>query len=529
MSSFLTSEVTVQSGVQRTSQAMARGAVSAGMMAVGAGAGAAIAGAAIAAGAVFGAGWILYNSGKLVYNEMERMRRETEEKKERERIAENHKCEMAQADREKIIQKCDTIRQIWEDSVKAAGISVKENPQVEQLFTELQEIEKRMLHGKAGDMEQTNLRDLEYLNLSAKQMEELLQNLSENMQKETDRQILVGILEKLHKMMQTISLDMNASGHDVQGRSVEAEYLRRLKERTEAVLVDLKYAIHREAMRELHMPVSEEDKQYLHQLFDGTDQIMHMLIYENIGREQKEYLLEHLEKRLSQYQTKQSQLNPLEERFVCMYQAYLDVCSGIGEIPKGPTDFASIEDLEIMMEYMKKRVERMETCAEIYTKLGKEAYICMAFDVEMERLGYKVAERKRAQEYVSGKLANGEIPYYSMPDQSLTQFYYFGDATCVQVIVREDGSTSLETFARSAKENQQEVIEEQKKHCKLNAQLQKALKENWFVCCDLSEVIPPEYVNVKNPKAISNPTYVEGAQTWEDVSSQTHVNYQTVD
>ncbi len=501
------------------------GLAATGTAAAGAGVAAAAVGTAAAAALVLGVGWGLYAGGKLAYEGMKRTKRETEEKEEFARILEEQRCNMAKEERRQILDKCHELKETWSSSLEAADAELKSRQAVQELYAEIQNVEQFILKGTADEMENDNLRDWEYLNQAAERMEVLIKEHFENLKQKEDRQRIVSLLEKLHKIMQVISLNKNASGHDVKGRSVEEERLRKCKKRTEALTANLKYAVEREKLREYHMPVEKEDRAYLHHLLDGADKVISTLVSGQISLEQKEYLLEDFEKRLAQYQVKKVQLNEKEERFVCLYDVYCEVICKMGEKPKSPTDFASLQELEEVMETMKKRVERLEICAQIYGKIGKEAYICMAFDTEMENLGYKMAERKQAQQFVTNQLKNAKvddtvIPYYSMPDRTLTQFYHFGESTCVQVIVREDGTTSLETFAATGNVNRETVIREQNEHCRLNAELDKALREKWFISSNLTEVIPPDVINVKNPKTMENPTYTSGTEGWDEIGTQ---------
>ena len=537
MSSYTTSDVSVAPAVEllsaQTRREISEGLSMAGTAAAGAGTLAVAAGAVSVAAVVLGTGWILYTGGRLAYKEMDRIKKETEEKAERERLLEEHRIQAAKTERLQIHSKCKELKNTWENSLEAVGIERDQEPIVKKLYAEIEEIEHNILKGNAKEMEYANLRDLDYLTLAGEKMEKFMKDFLHSIENKEKRQEMIAALEKLHHLMQKISLDKNASGHDVQGRSVEKERLRKCKKRTEELIVNLRYAIGKEAARQLHMPVKQEDQAYLHLLFDGADQKIETLMSMQISIDQKEYLLNDFEKRLNQYESKKIQLDQQEERFTCLYPVYFEVAKKLGEIPKNISEFGSLQELEATMEYMKKRVERMEQCAEIYRQMGKEAYICMAFDIEMEKLGYKIAERKYAQKYVYGQLYNGKvdqktIPYYSMPDHSLTQFYHFGKDTGVQVIVREDGTTSLETFAIS--ENRENVVKEQKEHCRLNKELSKALSKNWFICSDLSELIPPEHVTEKSPKEEADPSY--GAETidWQGgLTDESSGKYQVID
>ncbi len=539
MSSFAITDVNVAPAVPLLSDTARRGISNglnvAGMAAVSAGTAAVAVGAAAGTAAVLGTGWVLYASGKLAYNEMKRTKRRTEEKEQFLRIYEEQRCHVAQEERKQILKKCAELKEAWGTLIKKERIDFSANQTIREAYTEIQKIEQYILEGTAEEMENENLRHWEYLNQTAEYMENFLKKYLENLSEDDKRKQMLSILENLHEIVQTISLNKNASSHDVKGRSVEEERFRKLKRQTEKLAARLEYAVEKEKQRELQMPVEERDKAYLHHLLDGADEMINTLLSSQISMEQKEYLLEDFEKRLYKYHIKEMQLNEKEERFECLYDIYCEVIQKMGENPKAPTEFVSLQELEYCMEKMKKRVKRLEECAEIYRNIGREAYICMAFDTEMENLGYKMAERKQAQQFVPNQLKNAKtdgilIPYYSMPEHSLTQFYHFGESTCVQVMVRADGTTSLETFTISGKIDRDSVVKEQKEHCKLNKELERALREKWFIISNLTEVHSPEMINVRGQEKIENPTYVPLTEGWNETEAySTHTHYQSMD
>ena len=133
----------------------------------------------------------------------------------------------------------------------------------------------------------------------------------------------------------------------------------------------------------------------------------------------------------------------------------------------------------------------MKRCSELYSKMGKEAYICMAFERELNNLNYSIEKKDIAEQLLHRKLQyaivdNVEIPFYRLEEDSVTRIFKVSDDVGLQLIVHSNGSSTMETIALSSRKDNK-IVEIQKEHCSKIKLLEKRMKENWFVVVDFKE------------------------------------------
>ena len=395
------------------------------------------AGIAVAAGTLFAGGWLLYTSGKLMFDEAQRARRETEERKEKERIRNEQRKKLAEKERQRKAER------------RERELLIK------------QQMEKKREEGKLS-------------------MKESLTGL------------------------QMSALETGSYEGDIKGFTVEEERYTRLLSRMEEVFTELLYGMDREKARESLVPYEKEDKNQLIQIFSGVTEKMEKMESGVLLADELEYELRELKKKAELYKIKAVELDEKEEWFLCTYQAYEAVCRKLGDSCQPIGAFSDIRELERAMDEKEERVLRMEECARLFAKHGKNAYISMALDEEMKKLGYHVTEREMARQYLHTDCSYNEeegILYFQMGDGSLTQIYKVTEKVFVQVIVRTDGTTSMETFTVDDRWDKEDVIADQKTHCGRNEILAENLKKNWFVVSEIKEQIPPEYVVLRKAAA----------------------------
>lgn len=483
-----------------------------------------------AAGVVFGTGWLLYQAGNLAYSEMERIRLETEERERREQILKEKRIEAAFAERRRILRADCALKETWESFCSLTGDAFQQKRVMESWLEKIREIDEQEMSGNPDSMEQRNARLWELHARTSNQMERLVKEFYKETARAEEKKEAEQLLKTFYELMQKAVLESNVCGHDAQGRTVEEERICLIRQKAKILAVSIQYALEREKDRQQKMPVDEGSKRYLNQLFEGVEAKIHTLIEKDLSFREMALLLEDLERRWEQYRIKAAELNDEEEYFTCTYEAYTGVCKGLMEEVKPKSAFASVKELDETMAYMEKRVAHMYECAKIYAELGRDAYICHAFDVEMKKLGYQMMERKTAGEFVFADCAkqmeqDEDSIFFKMEDGSLSQIYKISEETFVQVIVREDGTTSMETFTADDYAEEQKVIADQKKHCAKSEKLSKALKENWFVITKMDELIPPEIITVRKVTGYDDN---EEEMAWE-TSGAGKQQYQTFD
>ena len=238
----------------------------------------------------------------------------------------------------------------------------------------------------------------------------------------------------------------------------------------------------------------------MHRLFDGVDERLRQLRDPSATSEQLRAGLVRLRQCMEQYKITRRLIEEEEEQFAALYPIYVQVQEALGLPVKAAMEFEDVKDLEAALEQQKPLVERAQECAKIYRFLGKDAYVCLAFDTEMRAMGYKVVERERIMERVTDALqghrtADGKVlPAYDMPGgEAITQIYEIDENCWVQVIFHPDGTTTMQTVMEG--EEEEKTVETQKKHCGKMAELARRVRENWFVSCDIGETEKPEVIH----------------------------------
>ena len=149
------------------------------------------------------------------------------------------------------------------------------------------------------------------------------------------------------------------------------------------------------------------------------------------------------------------------------------------------------------MRRLEGRSAKVAQCAKLYKKLGAAGYMCFAVDQELKAMGYSVYSREnvtRMLRRTPENLQAGEItmPFYHWHDGGMTQFYKIDDNCTMQLIVHEDGTTSMQVLAMT--EAQERIVMQQKTHCDNMKELERRLRENWFIIQHLRETADAEQV-----------------------------------
>ena len=176
-------------------------------------------------------------------------------------------------------------------------------------------------------------------------------------------------------------------------------------------------------------------------------------------------------------------------KMISLYEVYADASKALGEKVDALKSFKSSAEIEVRLRYLQKRAEKAQECAVIYQKLGPAAYMCYAWDQELQAMGYEVHTRKKIMEMASkkpqhAKLGESKLPFYQWDEEELTQLYSITSECSLQVIVHEDGAVSMQTIADA---DNGEVIAAQHSHCSQLKTLHERLRKNWFILYDFEE------------------------------------------
>ncbi|HBA46510.1 MAG TPA: hypothetical protein DCZ91_01635 [Lachnospiraceae bacterium] len=252
-----------------------------------------------------------------------------------------------------------------------------------------------------------------------------------------------------------------------------------------------------EQQRANRYPISQKANKSLHRIFDGIDQRIQLLSAPSTGNAMLHDGIKRMKQCLQQYRILLQDLEEEEAEFMTLYPIYEKVQTELGQPVKKVMDFSGLEELRVALEDSKQSVARAERCAKLYRELGKDAYVCLAFDTEMRALGYSVVERQKILQSMDENLekhtcANGmQIPVYDLPGQdAVTQVYKIDESCQIQVILHADGTTTMQTIMTGSNANA--TVAAQRKHCERLAELSQSVRKNWFILCDMIESEPPE-------------------------------------
>lgn len=205
-----------------------------------------------------------------------------------------------------------------------------------------------------------------------------------------------------------------------------------------------------------------------------------------------------LEENINAYNIYKQVLDKEYSKFMHLYLKYKKSCEALNEEYKESVEFDSFEMLEEAVRERKARLEKMEKCARIYEKMGKDAYICMAFDTELKRLNYASSSEEETrlllnQSLEHCKVGNNKTPFYQYKD-SATKLFNVNENVALQLIIHSDGSSTMETIA-VGNPDEDLVKKTQKKHCDISKELISNLRNNWFIDLDLEETKSPDDIS----------------------------------
>jgi hypothetical protein len=236
--------------------------------------------------------------------------------------------------------------------------------------------------------------------------------------------------------------------------------------------------------------LSEASNKWLHSCFNGTDTTVAFLSQPTTSNEDLKKGIKRLESMVEQYEMMIPSIDKACVEIQTLYKVYVEASNALGEKIEKKRTFKSSKELEARLRELKERSKRAEQCAEVYKKLGKNAYICYAWDQELSALGYAVHSRKEIIEKANVKPQHAQIgdvkmPYYKWGESEMTQLYSVTEKCDLQVIVHEDGTVSMKTIANGNKENAAEAT--QNSHCNKLKRLHENLRKNWFLIYDYEE------------------------------------------
>lgn len=439
----------------------------------------------------FGAGWLAWQGGKLLYEANEKVNRQIADKKKGLAEKEFQKKQAAIAAYEQLKEIC---RQILIDIDKQLiECSVVETSILEEIRLDLQEILNTELTDDAdqiSSMASQGHAKLEVLLAKRRKAAQLeLPNSTDFIYRGSS---VADLMDDIKITLQTIDIQSGKCSNVSAANPIALERAK-LYDELFAVVEEIINALSRVENISKEFISSSADA-WFHSCFNGVDEAVKRLYMPSTSNSEIKKGIRRLKDSLDQFESILPSVEKDQRKFAALYSIYVSAAKALGDKVEPKTAFKNVSDLEQKLRFLQERAERAKKCSELYEKLGKEAYLCYAWDMELTALGYRVHARSEIEdltgcETAHGKLGDKKLPFYKW-GKDLTQLYAISEQCELQLVVHNDGTISLQTLSSG----DDDVITEQKHHCSQLRRLHDNLRKNWFIFYDYEETASPETV-----------------------------------
>lgn len=442
----------------------------------------------------FGAGWLAWQGGKLLVEAGRAMEEEIANKQRQMEEAARHRMMAARAAHDQLADLCAQLLQQMD--AEAAGSADADFAEAEQLKYDLQRICQTPLPDDAGQIESITSMGYHVMedvvrrknHLAALRLQATASGLYQG-------QAVADLMDDLRLAVEAVEIRA-AKGADV--TAADPLVLERSKLNGELSQVTAKIMAALDTIEEFtrSQVLTPAASTWFHSCFNGIDAQIQQLCRPTTTNAELKKGLHRLREALAQYEMMLPSIRKNAARMSSLYAVYVDASKALGEPIAGIRSFPNPEDIEKKLQYLNRRAEKAKACAEIYQVLGPSAYLCYAWDQELQAMGYEVHSRKEIealamQKMLHGKAGENKLPFYQWAERDLTQLYSISAECDLQVIVHDDGTVSMQSIAW---EKSPEVVNAQKTHCAQLRILLDRLRENWFISYDYEETASPDMV-----------------------------------
>ncbi len=439
-----------------------------------------------AATALYGAGWVAWQAGALVVN----MNREADERiraqLEKNRQAERERKMLASAAHGKLKETCrQLIKQLETELLKASPDDAQE---IKAMISELQEICAEKITDDAEKTETAatvGFSKVEKIVSRRKHLAEVKLTLEKSGH---------NVDSTLGDVMRSLYVAVSAMEvQELKGENVVCEpevYERKelqkeFKEVTRDVLDALAEA---SETANLYGLTSSADAWY-RVCFSGVDTLIASLCDPTTTNGEMKRGIVRLKESLENYRSMAPSIKKKLARMVTLYEIYRDVSKALCAPVKNINEFSEPDDLEKELKVLEAKTKRAAECAKLYKQLGSEGYLCMAWSVELQAMGYTTHSREKIAEMTGEKrdyikLDGKTVPMFEWGDDAMTQLVSLSEECSLQLIVHKDGTVSMQTIAHADGEK---TVAVQKKHCESIKKICENLRDKWFIVYDWEE------------------------------------------
>ena len=448
----------------------------------------AAAAAAIPVAGLLGAGWLAWQGGKLLVSAGALTVMAVEDKKEELAEREERKRKAALENRRQLAATCEGILASMEQEAADGDSLVM--AEMEKVKEALRAILSENIPGDTERLEGMNLAGFLRLDeiLSRQKRIREMQVMVESFQS-GERMEVGQMMEDLRNSLMAVNI-REIVGKNVCAVDGEAWEKKELTERFQAVVGRVMEALgHVEFLAQKYGLPDPADR-WFRSCFNGVDADIQKLSAQGIPNDEFKKGIRRLEARLEQYDMTIPTIDLNCREMKILYDLYSEVAKALEEEVLRRREFGTKEELEQKLRELQERSERAQECADLYRTMGKNAYICYAWDQELSALGYQVHKRREIEELVQAKpvrakVGDTPIPFYEWEDGAMTQLYSVASQCDLQVIVHEDGTVSMEAVTDGDK---QEASSETEEHiCSKMKVLRENLRKKWFLTYDYQE------------------------------------------
>ncbi|MGN1249845.1 MAG: hypothetical protein ACI4XW_07160 [Candidatus Spyradocola sp.] len=439
------------------------------------------------AAVALGAGWLAWQGGKLLIDAGRATHRQAVEKRRQQEEAAQHRKMTALAAHSQLADLCAQILAQLESGNGAGGISGI--AETEQLKYDLRKICEEPVPDDAAQIE--SLTSIGYIKLNriiqgqgriaALELSDSAAGLYRGLSVADlmdDLRIAIAAM----KIKATVGKNVIAADPDVLERAKLNETFYSAANRIVTALTSVNEL-------ETAYGLTPAASAWFQSCFNGVDLLIQSLCRPTTSNKELKNGIRRLEQSIERYELMAPEIEHEIMSMAALYSVYADAAKALGEKVKAFRSFKSSAEIEKELKYLQKRVERAQECAVIYQKLGPAAYMCYAWDQELQAMGYGVHTRRQIMEMAGqnpkhAKLGENKLPFYQWTEEELTQLYSITSECSLQLIVHEDGAVSMQTIANA---NNGEVIAAQRSHCAQLRTLHERLRKNWFILYDFEE------------------------------------------
>lgn len=442
----------------------------------------------------FGAGWLAWQGGKLLVEANQSVNRQIAEKKRQLEEAARHRKMAAIAAHEQLVDMCSQI--LAELYASRPTGSIANYSEIEQLKYDLNKICSESLPDDVVQIE--SITSLGYLKLDKIiQQQEKLASFELT---DSDAGLYRGL--SVADLMADLRIAIEAMdiretfGKDV--KAVDPIVLERIELNESFANITNRIMMALESVDRLSKKYSltNSAKVWFQSCFNGVDVLIETLCKPTTSNKDLKKGIRRLEEYIEQYEVMAPSIEHEAEKMVVLYSVYEDTARVLGEKVERFQSFGSSKEIETQLRYLQKRADKAQECAAIYQKLGATAYMCYAWDQELQSMGYEVHTRQKIMEMARkkpthAKLGENKLPFYRWSEEELTQLYSITSECSLQVVVHDDGVVSMQTIAN---EDNPEAVSTQHNHCAQLKELHERLRKNWFILYDFEERESPDKV-----------------------------------